>query len=201
MRGSERTAEAVRRTIGSGQARLYRDLAAVLSESPADRVALGALILDAHCGDFDPYRAPDGDPAEALRRAIADVEVAPATRMLLETVLAQHLAGDYQAADDADLWVARLLARHRPIRRAAPARPRVIEVPRYRGKVTPRLAEVYASARAGIDRGAPPTSSEIAAALGRPAGDVRAAISNLIALGLLVEVGADRALDLGAVDA
>jgi hypothetical protein len=30
---------------------------------------------------------------------------------------------------------------------------------------------------------------------------VRAAISNLIALGLLVEVGADRALELGAVDA
>lgn len=197
----ERAIEAVRRTIGSGQARLYADLAAVRAGAPAEDLdALARLLLDALCGEFDPFRTPDGDAAAALRAALEPLEVTAPTRVLLQTVLGDLVAGAYDAPDDAELWVGRLLARHcRPMRAAIP-RP-VIAPPPYRGRVTPRLAEVYRIARSRIERGHAPTSTEIAGELVRSPDDVRAALSSLVALGLLVEIGPDRVLDLGAIDA
>jgi hypothetical protein len=125
--GTSAAAASIARRLGAGQAALYRDLAAVLSEADvADAPTLRALIVDTLCGEFDPYRRLDGQPAAALEAAIAAVEVSTSCRVLLATVVAQFRAGEYDSPDGFELWVADP-ARHAP-RDPAPAAARARRV-------------------------------------------------------------------------
>lgn len=195
---ADRLHEAVARSIGPGQAALCRDLATIAMAQPPDedRAPLGALVLAALCGDFDPLRC-EGDATEALRAAIEASGVTPWARMLLGSVLHDHQRGLYRSEVDVDRWAERVVHANAPRVQVKRVGRRRVARPPHRWRMTPRLERVLGAARDILADGKAVTFRRLGHRLKQRPTDVAEAVSSLVAMGALVEIGPARELDLG----